>query len=681
MKSHFILVGLVAILLHSTWAEEGSGTDSSGEDADGPDNCAKAPCKNGGTCINDYNKIDGYRCDCQTDFGGINCDELKCRISLAAYASKICLVRREIGRKTKKMLIKLTSSRKEDFSNGLEVQVPLLLKKGAASFVQSASTDPFTIEWYMKMTDNADLNKDIESHFTLKDPRFHSTPTLLDFAIVYEAFYKHHKKRSAMSALKRVPSIEDNFFKDRCFADQRLAGANPYQIWRVTRKDEKEGISWSSFYELLLNRDFDWHKAFRKVLGTEDNDALDKAIDNGDVYVTYYPELNGIKTPTDLKDYKFNHTVLPLTAPIAFFVVKEYEPGVRRLSPVAIQLDMDKKAPVSSPDDQKAWFFAKSTVQRADINILHLIKKRLKTHLYMDAPCTLVEKYFSEYHPLHQILRHHCRANLETNKLFELKLYGPKAPIYKALSLDFLSSRNLVNKEYVNMTFEDIDLIKELKKRGVYNDKRLPYYPYRDDGVKLYKAISTYLGDYLKLYYKNDDDVAKDYELQDFANEMSINGKGEEGGLGMVKKFPAEIKTRDDLSSILTTFVWALTGQHAAVTFPLLEYGGFVPNSPHRLFADAEGKASFSNSMFGNKAIALEVAELSSNVASIHLDQLFDYFSKLEDPKAKILVQKFYDDLDGLSKSIVQDNDQRVRDGFLPYPYFLPSFVSNSIST
>ena len=71
--------------------------------------------------------------------------------------------------------------------------VPTLSKKGAASFVQSASTDPFTIEWYMKMTDNADINKDLESHFTLKDPRFHDTPTLIDFAIVFETFYKHHR--------------------------------------------------------------------------------------------------------------------------------------------------------------------------------------------------------------------------------------------------------------------------------------------------------------------------------------------------------------------------------------------------------------------------------------------------------------------------------------------------------
>jgi hypothetical protein len=75
------------------------------------------------------------------------------------------------------------------------------------------------------------------------------------------------------------------------------------------------------------------------------------------------------------------------------------------------------------------------------------------------------------------------------------------------------------------------------------------------------------------------------------------------------------------------------------------------------------------------------VAELSSNIASIHLDQLFDYFSKIEDKQGKELVQRFYDDLDDVSKSILEDNDQRVRDGFLPYPYFLPGYVTNSIST
>ncbi|XP_032242854.2 lipoxygenase LoxA [Nematostella vectensis] len=661
---------------------EAEGSSLGGEDVDpSADKCKDVTrCKNGGTCVNDYNKIDGYYCDCAPDFGGLDCGELKCRVSLPEKTSKICALTRQIGRNTKKMLIKLTSARKDDSVDRSSVQVPQLLKKAAASFVQSASTDPFTIEWYMKMTDNADLNKDIESHFTLKDPRFHTTPNLIDFAIVYEAFYKHHKKYSAMSALKRVPSIEDNFYKDRCFADQRLAGANPFQIWRVTRSSANVGVGWDTLYEKLLNRDFDWHKAFRKVLETDDNDALDKAIDAGQMYVTFYPELEGLNA-TKLQDLKFNHTVSPLTAPIAMFVVKEAEPGVKRLTPVAIQGDAHGKATVYTPEEGKGWFYAKAMVQRADINVLHMIKKRLKTHLYLDAPCTLVEKYFSEYHPLHQMLRYHCRANLETNKLFELKLYGEKAPIYKALSIDYDNSVRMVNKEYGKMDFSEIDLVEELKKRGVDDDKLLPYYPYRDDGKKLYSKIKEFVHQYIRLYYKDDDDVKKDFELQEFANEMSMDGKGDDGGLGMIKKFPAKISNATELSSLLTTLMWAMIGQHAATTYPIQEYGGFVPNSPHRLFADENGEDKYSTLMFGNKTIALEVAELSSNVASIHLDSLFDYYSKMEDKDAKSLVHRFYESLDSLSKDILTENDQRVRDGLLPYPYFLPGFVSNSAST
>ena len=36
-------------------------------------------------------------------------------------------------------------------------------------------------------------------------------------------------------------------------------------------------------------------------------------------------------------------------------------------------------------------------------------------------------------------------------------------------------------------------------------------------------------------YYKEKEDITKDYELQEFTNEMSIDGKNEDGGLGMVR--------------------------------------------------------------------------------------------------------------------------------------------------
>ena len=35
-------------------------------------------------------------------------------------------------------------------------------------------------------------------------------------------------------------------------------------------------------------------------------------------------------------------------------------------------------------------------------------------------------------------------------------------------------------------------------------------------------------------YYQSDEDVKKDRELQNFANEISADGKGPDGGLGMV---------------------------------------------------------------------------------------------------------------------------------------------------
>ena len=37
------------------------------------DKCEPNPCHNGGTCIADYNLIDGYKCECADDFGGITC--------------------------------------------------------------------------------------------------------------------------------------------------------------------------------------------------------------------------------------------------------------------------------------------------------------------------------------------------------------------------------------------------------------------------------------------------------------------------------------------------------------------------------------------------------------------------------------------------------------------------------
>ena len=47
-----------------------------------------------------------------------------------------------------------------------------------------------------------------------------------------------------MSVLRQTPSVEANFFKDRAFVDQRFAGANVWQIYRVSNRKGKLAKNW-----------------------------------------------------------------------------------------------------------------------------------------------------------------------------------------------------------------------------------------------------------------------------------------------------------------------------------------------------------------------------------------------------------------------------------------------------
>ena len=49
----------------------------------------------------------------------------------------------------------------------------------------------------------------------------------------------------------------------------------------------------------------------------------------------------------------------------------------------------------------------------------------------------------------------------------------------------------------------------------------IPNYHYRDDGLKLWSAISTYVADVIDVFFKNDRDVKEDVELQECVSEIS----------------------------------------------------------------------------------------------------------------------------------------------------------------
>ena len=48
----------------------------------------------------------------------------------------------------------------------------------------------------------------------------------------------------------------------------------------------------------------------------------------------------------------------------------------------------------------------------------------------------------------------------------------------------------------------------------------IPNYHYRDDGLKLWSAISTYVADVIDVFFENDRDVKEDVELQEWVSEI-----------------------------------------------------------------------------------------------------------------------------------------------------------------
>ena len=121
----------------------------------------------------------------------------------------------------------------------------------------------------------------------------------------------------------------------------------------------------------------------------------------------------------------------------------------------------------------------------------------------MEPFCLLMERTFSEFHPIYDMLQYHCRATLETNKLYDMKFHGkksttqikmprflletekllllfhstgPTGPLYNLLSVDYSTSIEIINKNLKELTMDNIDLVADMKvgNYGHTEDQRRP---------------------------------------------------------------------------------------------------------------------------------------------------------------------------------------------------------------
>jgi len=101
-------------------------------------------------------------------------------------------------------------------------------------------------------------------------------------------------------------------------------------------------------------------------------------------------------------------------------------------------------------------------------------------------------------------------------------------------------------------------------------------YPYAADGLMVWSAIENWVGAYVKHYYGHPSQICNDRELQAWYSEAINVGHAD---LRHQRWWPT-LNSSEDLVSILTTLIWTVSAQHAAINFGQYPYGGYVPNRP-----------------------------------------------------------------------------------------------------
>ena len=134
-------------------------------------------------------------------------------------------------------------------------------------------------------------------------------------------------------------------------------------------------------------------------------------------------------------------------------------------------------------------------------------------------------------------------------------------------------------RAFANYSVYCTNIKRNIAKRGVDDPKQLPGYYYRDDGLKIWADMETYVNAIVNLFYHSDTDIKNDTELQQWAQEIHEIAfpafRDAPAGHG----FPNKIETRENLTELCTLIMFTGSAQHAAVNVGQYDIYGFVPNA------------------------------------------------------------------------------------------------------
>ena len=462
------------------------------------------------------------------------------------------------------------------------------------------------------------------------------------------------------------PAIAQLLRDNDAFAYMRVGGPNPMLIKKVLSLPPKFPLS---------------DAQYRQAMGS--NDSLLDAAGGGRLYLLDYEGLGdmapmgAVNKPLTGAGYAY--------APIALFARPK---SGRSLVPVAIQCGQD---PALNPifvrvDDATnaeaywAWQSAKTAVQVADFNYHEMFVHLGRTHLMSEAFAMATQRQLAVAHPLSRLLAPHLEGAMFINEAATLIIMGSLTTGDVILAAPIETLQRECGRDRLAYDFYDSMLPNDLRARGVDNTDQLPDYPYRDDALLIWNAINQWVGEYVAVYYGNDNDVTGDYELKAWATELAQSGK--------IKGFRA-ITTRSQLVTVVTAIIFNASAQHAAVNFPqssIMTYAPFSAGTGGALVpTGTAGQTQTSwSQLLPSRLAAQEQILLFHILGGVYYrtlgeyrDSAFPYLPVLLDPAVTSPggpLDRFRSSLASIETTIQQRNVARTR----PYEYLLPSRIPSS---
>uniref|UniRef100_A0A8C7ZFP0 Si:dkey-17e16.9 n=1 Tax=Oryzias sinensis TaxID=183150 RepID=A0A8C7ZFP0_9TELE len=331
------------------------------------------------------------------------------------------------------------------------------------------------------------------------------------------------------------------------------------------------------------------------------------------------------------------------------------------------------KLPPNFPVTEEMGNFVSTIADLLECEVVHHL---LITHFLSEVFAVATLRCFPTIHPLHKLLIPHFRFTLHINVMGREALLGPDGALC-ASSFGLEGLMELMGRGLSETTYSALCLPENITARGLDS---IPNFYYRDDALKLWDVIESFVRSVVKNHYPSDNDVFKDTELQEWIDEIFTQGFLENKQSGV----PASFHTVEEVVKFVTMVIFTVSVQHAAVNNGQFDFHSWTPNGSLQLQKPpptSKGQSRMNTFLqaLPNVGDSVKFAAMFWMLSDKYTDMVpLGAFpeERFSEPHLKQMIKEFQAELSYISEEISLRNSKLQ----VPYAYLNPKQIENSVA-